>query len=53
MNIEFLSEDLEQGTHTFRCEFAGRDSKDEHIITIDMNNTLFLVDGRGGRGGDG
>jgi hypothetical protein len=53
VNIEFDSEDIKKGTHTFNIAVAGPKDKDEHEVTIDIKNTVFLIDGRGGRGGRG
>ena len=51
--IEFESEDLSKGWHTFRVELAGSRDKDVHHITIDISKTIILVFGRGGSGGRG
>jgi len=53
LTIEFISEDIEKGTHTFRIEHASPHDKEEDEVTINFSNTIFFVEGKGGIGGKG
>ena len=51
--FEFLSENLSKGTRKYKILHSGTKGKDEFVVKINLKSQLFLVLGKGGKGGNG
>ena len=51
--FEFTSENHSKGTRKYKILHSGTKGKDEFVVKINLKNQVFLILGKGGKGGNG